>query len=192
MGRAGRNEFKITPNFLETIHLTYFDSVIDHHNHRRAFMSELATETNVQRRLQVSLLALRVTISWFLLQWAVEKMVTPGVTSKIFAGFYKVPLDVSVAPIIGVIQAVVILAFLVGFMRTWSYALVALMHGVSTLSTWRSLIMPFAEGSNHLFTTAVPVLAACVVLFYLRDQDMLFSVDAWRVARSKNRSAMAA
>lgn len=155
-------------------------------------MSDLASETNVLRRLQISLLALRVTISWFLLQWAVEKIVTPGVTSKIFAGFYKLPLDVSVAPIIGVIQAIVVLAFLVGFMRTQSYALVALMHGVSTLSTWRSLIMPFAEGSNHLFTTAVPVLAACAVLFYLRDQDTLFSVDARRVARSKGQSAATA
>jgi putative oxidoreductase len=153
-------------------------------------MSDVTTTSDVQRRLRISLFLLRFTISWFLLQWAVEKMISPGVTSKIFAVFYKVPLDVSVAPAIGVIQAIVVLAFLAGFMRTWSYALVTLIHGVSTLATWRSLILPFAEGSNHLFTTAVPVLAACVVLFYLRDQDTLFSIDARRAAHAKGQIAL--
>ncbi|MBI1285409.1 MAG: hypothetical protein GC183_13915 [Thiobacillus sp.] len=143
-------------------------------------MSDISLASDVQRRLQISLFALRVTISWFLLQWAVEKMVAPAVTSKIFNVFYGVTLDVNIAPIIGAIQAIVILAFLAGFLKTWSYALVAIMHGVSTLATWRSLVMPFAEGSNHLFTTAVPVLAACAMLFYLRDQDNLFSIDARR------------
>ena len=143
-------------------------------------MSDVTTTADALRRLRISLLILRVTISWFLLQWAVEKIVSPESTVKIFGFFYKLPLDVGIAPAIGIVQAVVVLAFLAGFMKTWSYALVTDLHGVSTLATWRSIIMPFAEGSNHLFTTAVPVLAACAVLFYMRDQDTLLSVDSWR------------
>jgi hypothetical protein len=69
-------------------------------------------------------------------------------------------------------------------MRKWSYGLVLLMHTFTTAVTWRSIVMPFAEGSSHLFTTGVPVLAACWVLFYLRDQDTLFVVDAMRAARA--------
>jgi len=43
-----------------------------------------------------------------------------------------------------------------------SFGLVAVMHTVTTVSTWKSIIMPFAEGSNQLFSTGVPVLAARV------------------------------
>lgn len=146
-------------------------------------------QTSVDRRLHVSLLVLRLAISWFLLQWAVEKFVKPDVSAKIFAGFYKIPLDVGIAPVVGSIQLLIVLAFLIGFMKSVSYGLVAVMHSVTTLSTWKSLVMPFAEGSNHLFTTGVPVLAACWILFALRDQDVMFSVDAWRAGR---RSAVAA
>ena len=148
-------------------------------------MSDESAPAGVQRRLQISLFALRLTISWFLLQWAVEKLVAPEVTARIFDFFYKIPLDVNVVPVIGVIQMIIVLAFLGGFLKIWSYALVTIMHGISTLVTWKSLIMPFAEGSNHLFTTAVPVLVACWALFYLRDQDTMFSLDAWRSSRAK-------
>lgn len=154
-------------------------------------MSESTSTASVERRLQISLFALRLTIAWFLLQWAIEKFIAPETTARIFGFFYKMPLDVSVAPVVGAIQMVIVLAFLAGFMKTWSYALVALMHGVATFSTWKSIIMPFAEGSNHLFTTAVPVLAACVVLFYLRDQDTLYSIDARRAKSASSKSAEA-
>lgn len=142
-------------------------------------------QTSVERRLQVSLLVLRLAISWFLLQWAVEKFVKPGVSAKIFAAFYKIPLDVDLAPVVGSIQLLLALAFLAGFMKPLTYSLVAVMHSVTTVSTWKSLVMPFAVGSNHLFTTGVPVLAVCWILFALRDQDVMFSVDAWRAGRNR-------
>lgn len=141
-------------------------------------------QTSLDRRLHVSLLVLRLAISWFFLQWAVEKFVKPDVSAKIFAAFYKIPLDVDIAPIVGSIQILIVLAFLAGFLKPLSYGLVALMHSVSTASTWKSLVMPFAEGSNHLFTTGIPVLAACWILFALRDRDVMFSADAWRADRN--------
>ena len=90
---------------------------------------------------------------------------------------------------IGVVQLVLVTAFLVGFSRRVSYGLVALMHTVTTVSTWKSIIMPFAEGNNQLFTTGVPVLAACWALYALRDRDCLYSVDAWRASRTKDAPA---
>ena len=141
-------------------------------------MSSNITDSDLLKRLPVSLLILRVTISWFLLQWAVEKFVTPEITTRIFEVFYNVPVDINLSPIIGGIQAIIVLGFLAGFMKTWTYALILIMHAASTLVTWRSLIMPFADGSNHLFITGVPVLAACFVLFYLRQHDTLFTVGS--------------
>ncbi len=139
-------------------------------------MNSTKADSNLSKRLSISLLVLRVTISWFLLQWAVEKFVKPEITTRIFEFFYNIPIDVNISPVIGGIQALIVLGFLAGFMKTWTYALVLAMHGASTLVTWRSLVMPFAEDSNHLFITGVPVLAACFVLFYLREYDTLFTI----------------
>lgn len=143
---------------------------------------------SVDKRLAHGLFALRFTIAWFLMQWAVEKFVKPEGTAKIFAAFYQLPVDVDLAPVLGGVQAIIVLAFLTGFLKKWSYGLVLLMHGVTTAVTWRSIVMPFADGSSHLFTTGVPVLAACWVLFYLRDRDTLFSIDAARAAKASSDS----
>lgn len=148
-------------------------------------------QTNLDRRLPLSLLFLRLSIAWFLMQWAIEKFVKPDVTAKIFSAFYKLPLDLEFAPIVGGLQILLVLAFLTGFLKPLSYGLIATMHSVTTISTWKSLVMPFAEGSNHLFITGVPVLAACWILFALRDQDVMFSIDAWRARRAPGIAAAA-
>lgn len=152
-------------------------------------MAIVAGQTHLDRRLPISLLMLRLSIGWFLMQWAIEKFVKPDVTAKIFSAFYKLPLDLEFAPIVGGLQILLVLAFLTGLMKPLSYGLIAAMHSVSTVSTWKSIVMPFAEGSNHLFTTGVPVLAACWILFALRDQDVMFSVDAWRARRATSIAA---
>jgi hypothetical protein len=38
------------------------------------------------------------------------------------------------------------------------------MHAVSTLSSWKMYLTPFAEGPSLLFFAAWPMLAACVTL----------------------------
>lgn len=154
-------------------------------------MAIAAGQTSLDRRLPISLLILRLSIAWFLMQWAIEKFVKPDVTAKIFSAFYKLPLDLDLAPIVGGLQILLVLAFLTGFLKPLSYGLIATMHSVSTVSTWKSIVMPFAEGSNHLFTTGVPVLAACWILFALRDQDVMFSIDAWRARRATSIAAAA-
>tara|TARA_R110000868_G_scaffold113557_4_gene304666 strand:- start:2169 stop:2624 length:456 start_codon:yes stop_codon:yes gene_type:complete len=151
-------------------------------------MTELGHTKNAERKLQLSLLALRLTIAWFLMQWVLDKFLNPDHTARIFAFFYKVPIDISLSPVIGSIQLIVVTAFLLGFMKPISYGAVALMHTVTTLSTWKSILMPFAEGSNQLFSTGVPVLAACWALFALREHDVLLSFDAWRDSRKNNDS----
>jgi hypothetical protein len=63
-------------------------------------------------------------------------------------------------------------AFVAGAVKPWSYGLVTLLHGISTLASFRQYLAPF-EGPNLLFFAAWPMLAACVALFLLRDRDTL-------------------
>jgi hypothetical protein len=54
--------------------------------------------------------------------------------------------------------------------------LVFVLHGISTLSSYRQYLDPF---DNLLFFAAWPMLAACFALYSLRDLD-----TRWTLARS--------
>lgn len=128
--------------------------------------------------LRPALLVLRLGLGVFLLLWSVDKIVAPEATARIFGHFYGIGLAEGLAPLVGVAEALLSLALLAGLWRTWTYGIALALHTVSTLSTWRQLLSPF--GDNHLFIAALPVLAAFVALFLLREQDTLASVDAAR------------
>lgn len=126
------------------------------------------------RELPVALLVLRVGLGAFLLLWSIDKMVAPEQTAKIFQLFYKTPLPVGFAPALGALEAALSAALLAGLWRTWTYGAALALHTISTLSTWKQLITPFGE--HHLFLAAIPVLAAFVTLFLLRDEDTLLTL----------------
>src|SRR5260221_12434449 len=73
------------------------------------------------------------------------------------------------------IEVAVIVAFLLGFAKQWSYGLVLLMHAGSTLASYKKYLQPF-ESPNLLFFAAIPMLAACFVLYYLRDVDVFWTI----------------
>lgn len=75
---------------------------------------------------------------------------------------------------IGAVELVLIVAFVAGIARTWTYGFVLALHAVSTLSSFKVYLDPFAA-PNLLFFAAWPMLAACVTLFLLRDEDRLAS-----------------
>jgi hypothetical protein len=78
--------------------------------------------------------------------------------------------------LIGLIELVIIIGFLVGYQKRWTYGAVLILHGISTLSTFKQYLIPF-EGPNLLFFAAWPMLAACFALYYLRDLDTLWAVE---------------
>jgi hypothetical protein len=49
------------------------------------------------------------------------------------------------------------------------------MHTVSTFASWREYLSPY-EGSNLLFFAAWPMLAACLMLFMMREEDRFMTV----------------
>ncbi len=135
----------------------------------------------LERRLPLALVLLRVTVGIFFLLWAVEKLVMPEVTASIWEKFYRIPISLNLAYPIGVVNSLMALALIAGFLRTVTYAYWTLFHTISVLSTWSYLIKPFG-GPNHLFLAGVPIVAAMVALFMLREWDVL-SVDGRRAGR---------
>jgi hypothetical protein len=108
--------------------------------------------------------------------WTADKILNPDHAGAVFANFYGIAdLGSSALAVIGIVQAIVVLAFAIGAFKTVSYGAILLMHSVSTVSSWRQYLEPF---ENLLFFTAWPMLAACVGLFLLRDHDRVLAFDA--------------
>lgn len=88
-----------------------------------------------------------------------------------FAGFYGLGnLGESAFYVIGAAQLILILLFVGGLLKTWTYGAVLVFHAVSTFSAFGKYLQPF---DNLLFFAAWPMLAACAALFLLRHYDTL-------------------
>lgn len=123
-------------------------------------------------RLPLSLLLLRLGVTAVMLPWTLDKLINPAHTAAVFANFYKIPdLSATASMTVGVVQLIIVLGFVAGIARTWTYGAVLAMHTVSTLSSWSQYL-----NGNLLFFAAWPMLAACVVLFLLREEDRLLTV----------------
>ena len=81
----------------------------------------------------------------------------------------------------GALQAGILLGFLFGFAKKYTYGFVFLIHLVGTLAPISKYLAPY-EGLNILFFAAWPMLAACFALFILRDYDTLLSPGHSRAA----------
>lgn len=128
-----------------------------------------------KERTGVALFILRVGLGLFLLLWSLDKLADPGYSVKLFSKFYFLGITASVAYVVGILEALLSLALLAGFKKTFTYGLATLLHAISTLSTYSQLLSPF--GQNHLFIAGLPVLAAFIALFLLRQQDILWTLD---------------
>lgn len=130
---------------------------------------------NVLQRLPVALLFLRLGVFVVMLMWTLDKLVKPEHAANVFKKFYFISgFDQGMFFAIGIVELVIILAFVAGFIKRWTYGIVLLLHAVSTLSAFGNYLDPW---SNLLFFAAWPMLAACFALYYLRDADTLWVVD---------------
>ena len=133
--------------------------------------------TELDKKLQVSLLFLRLSVFLVMFMWTLDKFINPGHAAKVYASFYYIAgLESTVMYAIGGLEMILLLLFLAGYKKFYTYGAVLLLHSVSTLSSFKQYLAPF-EGSALLFFAAWPMLAACFALFLLRDQDRMLSVD---------------
>lgn len=130
------------------------------------------------KRLPVALMMLRLGVFIVMIMWTLDKFVQPQHTAGVFENFYGLSgLGPSIFMALGVLQLILVLAFLFGIAKRFSYGLVFVLHGISTLSSYGQYLDAF---NNLLFFAAWPMLAACFTLYYLRDQDTLMTWDQLR------------
>lgn len=102
------------------------------------------------------------------------KIVAPEIAQKVFARFYDSNISAGISVAVGVLQTAIVLLFLAGLFKLWTYGALLGMHAVSTLSSYEPLLNPYTP-PNHLFWAAIPTLGALVALFMMREDDRLLT-----------------
>jgi hypothetical protein len=141
-------------------------------------MSEINTglgdDPSIQRRLPPALLALRLGVFLVMLMWTLDKLINPDHAAGVWAAFYGLEgIGPGLFMAIGLVQLALVLAFVAGAWKRWTYGAILVLHAVSTLSSWQQYLNAF---DNLLFFAAWPMLAACFALYLLRDADRLWTV----------------
>jgi len=127
-----------------------------------------------KRSLEISLLLLRISVFIVMAMWSLDKLLKPDHAAAVFENFYFIAgIGAGVLLAIGLIQLAIEVAFLLGLWKFWTYGFVLVTHAISTLSSWKQYLDPF---NNMLFLAAIPMLAACIVLFMLREEDRMLTV----------------
>lgn len=130
--------------------------------------------TDISHRLSWSLLALRVSVFIVMFVWTLDKFVNPAHSAKIFEYFYSIGgVPETAVYILGAFQLALVLAFVAGIAKRYTYGLIFLLHGGSTLSSFPQYLDAF---NNMLFFAAWPMWAACFALYLLRDADTRFAL----------------
>lgn len=132
---------------------------------------------DTNKRIPLALFLLRLGVFIVMFFWTIDKFVRPDHAAAVFKSFYMISgVGSSFFYIVGVIELVIIIGFLAGFLKRWTYGAVLILHGISTLASFKGYLSPF-EGPHLLFFAAWPMLAACFALYYLRDMDSLWVVE---------------
>ena len=128
------------------------------------------------KKLKTSLLFLRFSVFLVMSMWTIDKIVRGAHASGVFKNFYNI--EISQGPImltIGILELILLIVFLMGVKKRISYGLVLIFHFISTVSSFKQYLNPF-EGPNLLFFAAWPMLAACWILYSLREDDTYFTL----------------
>lgn len=133
------------------------------------------TLSSERGRIAWSLFLLRVGVFIVMAVWTLDKFVNPGHASGVYETFYMIPgLGSTAMYVIGALEALLVVAFVLGLWKRITYGSVLVLHGISTLSSMPAYLAPF---DHLLFFAAWPMLAACVALYLLRDLDTRWVVD---------------
>ncbi len=128
----------------------------------------------IERKLEISLLLLRIGVFIVMAMWSLDKLIQPGHAAAVFENFYFISgIGTEILVAIGLAQLAIEIAFLLGLWKFWTYGFVLITHTISTLSSWKQYLDPF---NNMLFLAAIPMLAACIALFLLRKEDRMLTL----------------
>ncbi|MCC3862007.1 hypothetical protein [Pseudemcibacter aquimaris] len=124
----------------------------------------------LQNKIQISLFLMRVSIFLVMFVWTVDKFTDTNMAIQIYEAFYFIGgVSTEIMLALGAIEMVLILAFVAGLWKNITYSAVLVLHGISTLSSWKQYI-----NMELLFYAAWPMFAGCIMLYLLRDLDTKF------------------
>jgi hypothetical protein len=128
-----------------------------------------------ENRLPLALFTLRLTVFLVMLVWTLDKFLAPEHAGAVFGKFYFIEgLGPAVMMVVGALELVIIVSFLLGYAKRFTYGAVLVFHTVSTLASFPMYLDPAA---GRLFYAAWPMLAACFSLYILRDRDTMFVLN---------------
>jgi putative oxidoreductase len=131
-----------------------------------------------EEKLRLSLLFVRLGVFSVMFMWTLDKFVNPDHALGIYRHFYFINgISTWIMYALGAAEMVIILGFVVGFMKRWTYGIVLVLHAVSTFSSFGRYLDPW---KNLLYFAAWPMLAACITLYLFRDEDTLYAVGTKR------------
>lgn len=128
------------------------------------------------KNLKLPLFLTRLSVFYFLLPWQITRFKSPETINNISSKYYKFNMPEVGSTITGVLMIILLLAFLVGFKKRISYGLVFILHAIGTLMTLPYLIIG-TKSINMLFLAAIPTAFAMLLLYCLRDEDTMFSLN---------------
>ena len=136
---------------------------------------------DMQGRIETALFLLRLGVFIVMMAWSLDKIFNPGHGVKIFANYYFIKdFSVQIMVGLGVLEAGIVLAFMAGMWKKYTYGFVMIMHGLTTLTSWQGYLAP-----KLTFYAAWPMLAACIALYMLRDLDLKYTMGQTSVTSSE-------
>jgi uncharacterized membrane protein YphA (DoxX/SURF4 family) len=137
----------------------------------RDFTYEEINMNTSTKQLHASLLILRLGITVVMLAWTIDKLMRPEHAIQVLQHFYGLgALGAAPVYILAAAELILVVLFVLGLFKTWTYGLVLLFNAATTLVSFNQYLHPF-EGANLLFYAAWPMLGACLALFLLRKDD---------------------
>ncbi len=131
----------------------------------------------LQNRIEWSLFLLRLGVFIVMFAWTLDKLLNPGHGVRVFEHYLFIEgVGRTVMMTLGAIELVIIVAFLLGLWKRYTYGFILVVHAISTFSSWKQ----YTVDISLLFFAAWPMLAACITLYLLRDLDVKFTLSAPR------------
>ena len=116
--------------------------------------------------LSIALFSLRISIFLVMLMWTLDKFINPSHATHIYEKFYFIAgLGEAVMLVLGALDSLLLVVFVMGVYKKYTYGIVLAIHSVSTLSSFKQYWSPF-EGSNLLFFAAWPCLRLVLLCLY--------------------------
>lgn len=128
-----------------------------------------------ERKIQIGLLLIRVSVAAVFLAWTSNKIFFAERSVRMMSNYYFLPFTPNILLILGILEIGLVLVFLSGKFRNWTYAAILIGHTASTLVSSPRFFPPY-EFHALLYLTAFPMLGACIALYLLRDRDTLFTL----------------